>query len=329
MRFLTQLLLAFACLVQTSLAEEATPTEVWSRPEPEATETNAPDIFKIDTDASSPELVKIFSINGRALAEHPPMIDVLPGQQVSLRADVLQFGNACPHPEGCPEGRDSDQFTWHADDRDGNECSARSPEGCTDRTEFEPQGNEMIFHIPFPMTRDITLRVSHRDVSSTDHIVLHNARLPHQRAGYERPFPTTPYNYYPEEPAKPQYPSIAPSGINQPYGYVPYDPYWVGWHPVYPGYYPYGPYPAYPVTWYGGSGVFISFGVVYNPWWWGPRYWWGPHYWAGPRYWGHPIYAQPHPFYPAAHPIPMRPMGGPPGAPPVYRRRGGFRGRWR
>jgi hypothetical protein len=232
--------------------------------------------------------VQIYAINGRAMASHPPVINVLPGEQVALRADVLQFGEACPHPEGCPEGRESSEFTWRADDRSANECSAAAPDACRDRTEFQPQGEEMIFHIPYAMGSDITLQVAHPGLSSVDRITLHNAHLADGQA-ITRAFPETPPGYYPDpRDEAPVYPSLASP-----------EPYWGPYYPYAYNWWPDSPYPYYGYAGWAVGGPGWSVGVAIGPaWGWGWPYW-GFHPWAWGWGWYHPGFSG---WYAGYHP---------------------------
>ena len=245
---------------------------------------------------SSPERVQIYSIGGRAMANHPPVINVLPGEQISLRADVIQAGNACPHPEGCPEGRGAEEFHWSANDRADDECSARRPETCRDHTAFQPEGNEMIFHIPYAMGHDITVQVSHENLYSSDMIILHNAH--YGSIARQSTYPATPQGYYEESHSDaPLYPTLAPSGINEPY----YDPYYHSpWWDPYP--YPYAYWSGWGWGWgwrWAGPGWTVGVGFGFGPaWGWGWGWGWGWRYggwhpgiygfyhpgWSGPRY---------------------------------------------
>jgi len=229
------------------------------------------------TEFSSPEGVRIVSINDQARAEHPPAIDVLPGDHIRLRADVLQFGNACPHPEGCPEGKSPEEFLWTADDRADDSCRGAA-EDCRDRTEFEPVGSDMIFHIPYTMSSDIRIHVRHDGMASEDTLVLHNQHLPVSASDSHAPYATTPPDFYADDrDNKPLYPALAPNGVNEPYC-----------SPYYPG--PYC-YPYYGGVWWGWGGPHWVVG-----WGWG----YGPGWWAWPHYYGwygyHPgLYGYYHP----------------------------------
>ena len=162
----------------------------------------------LETSFHSPERVQIYPVvGGRDVDNHPAAISVLPGEQISFRADVLQAGNACPNPQGCRENRNQAEFYWSANDRPDDECSARRPETCRDRTSFQPLGEEMVFHIPYAMNHDITIRVNHENLYSSDTIVLHNA---HQ-AGYiarQSPYPSNPQNNYDEGPIYPSFRAV-------------------------------------------------------------------------------------------------------------------------
>jgi hypothetical protein len=291
---------------------------------------------------SSPERLMIYSIGDRTVAHHPPVIDILPGEQISFRVDAFDFGNACSNPEGCPEGKDSEAFTWHADDRPDDECSARTPEACRDRTSFQPEGNTMIFHIPYAMGREITLKVTRENPYLEDTIVLRNAHY----AGYaDRPN----YSSYPDH----SYSDNSYGAARYDYDMSPelHDPYWTTYYPCS---YWWGPYPySYGCTYWPvtvGIGIGVGFGWGYA-WGWGawPYYrgWygygpyyhpgfygyyhpgWGGYYGAGPRVWAP---AGVGPRYGG-----WRPQGGAAGGPGNFERNsgefggrgGGFRRRWR
>lgn len=203
--------------------------------------------------------VRIYSFNGREVPNHPNVIDVLPGEKISLKADVLQFGGYCLHADGCPQGRNAEEFVWSADDRADDQCTARYPDACRDRTAFQPEGNEMIFHIPYAMGREITLRVSHDTSGSQDTVILHNAHfqsLAREAGAYREDGPLYPKLGSPDEPCAPYY-------YCSPYAY-------------------WGPYPYYGWAWgwrYPGWTIGIGWGWGYG---YGYGYGWG---WGAPYGW--------------------------------------------
>jgi hypothetical protein len=276
--------------------------------------------------ASWPERVEIISIGGRSMIGHPSVINVLPGEQISFRADVLQFGNACSHPEGCPEMRSFEEFFWSSSDRPEEQCVTRRPETCRDRTEFEPTGNEIIFHIPYAMPSDLTIRVTHESKVSEDSIVLHNA-------------------HYPEYSDRTQYASSYDDGRYDPYLYPSLPPPdFEGPNPYYSCYYWSGPYPyEYRWAWWDGCPNW----TIRVGWWagpvWGWPYWgwgWGRGWgWAGAYYYpgfygyrGWPGYAAPRFARAGIGPHMERPFMGPRGGgypSGFYGGRRGFRRGWR
>ena len=142
---------------------------------------------------------------------------------------------------------------------------------------------KLIFHIPYAMGRDITIQVGHENLYSSDVLILHNA---HYGAVANRATNPPPGYFEETQPETPIYPTLAPSGINEPY---------VG--PYYPFNYWWGPYP-YPYRWagwgwgWGGPGWSVGIGFGWGPMWgWG--WGWG---WHGGWYGYHPgVYGYYHP----------------------------------
>lgn len=208
---------------------------------------------------SEQEKVQIFSINGKELKSHPDMVHVLPGEQIAFQVDAVKLeGQDCAHPEGCPEGIDLDQFIWVADDSEQDHCDARDVEHCMEHSAFEPQGNEIIFHIPRAMDRDIVVRVARKGSSSEDKIVLRSARGYAEQEHYQPPVvnsndPWEKSGLYNDSYATNLYPN----------GYWVYPSnYW--WGP-YPYYYSWGWGWWYP-TWYFSAGVGWYGGYVGPAW---------------------------------------------------------------
>ncbi len=289
--------------------------------------------------AASPERVQIISIGGKSLSTHPSVINVLPGEQISFGADILQSGNACYNPDGCREGKAAEEFIWTADNREDNECAARHPNSCG-RSNFQTDGNEIVFHIPASMGREITIKVTHETLSLQDTIVLHNSNYPDVATD-----DVSPYVHYDTYDSHNFY-TLAPTDIHEPYWYpyYPYDSWWgSGPYPYYPYAYWWGPYPYYRVGWWGwgGPGWSVGFAFYGGGWGWG----WGRPYrgwtYAGSYHpgfygyyrssWSHPTVAR----YgaPVYRSMPARPMGYGYGG--GYRSGGGYWGgrgggrRWR
>jgi hypothetical protein len=231
--------------------------------------------------AFSSERVQIVSIGGKSIVNHPPVIEVLPGERILLRADVLKSVDACTNPDGCPEKRAADEFSWTADDRIGDQCEARHPHACLSRSSFErDDDDQIIFHIPYAMEENITLRVAHESLPARDQIVLHNARSTEVSQ-------STPA--YDDEDHKEirTYPTLTSWEMDE--------PVWGPNTPCY--YYAWGPYPYYTDrgVW-GCSNLPIGLGWYFGPTWgWGWPYgywgWYGPYHrgWYGYGYgYGYP-----------------------------------------
>src|SRR6266404_5388414 len=60
------------------------------------------------------DTVKIITVNGGPATDS--VIDVHPGDVISLSADIVRTGGDCALASGCPLNRDLEEFSWAADD---------------------------------------------------------------------------------------------------------------------------------------------------------------------------------------------------------------------
>jgi hypothetical protein len=247
------------------------------------------DLSRALQDLPNTEQIQINAINGQPIQNHPEIINVLPGERISFKADIFKPGPPCTVPGGCPEKRSAEEFIWSADDRVGDECQIRHPHACLTRSSFERDEDDMIFHIPPVMEKNIMIRVTHETLSSQDQIILHNGG-----STYVAEHPSG--DSVDERAEPPHYPTFN--------SWQSDDPYWGPNYPCY--YYSWGPYPYYR-DWgpWGCSSVPIGYGWYFWGTWGWPYGYWG---WYHPYYPGYYGYYHPG-WWRSGYALSNRPFG--------------------
>ncbi|MGZ3698915.1 MAG: hypothetical protein ACXVCH_12545, partial [Bdellovibrionota bacterium] len=118
-------------------------------------------------------MVRITSVNGNYEANHAQVIQVHPGDVVSLSADLF-FESYDNNQYGYqPRNQSVENFVWSADDRYGDECDA-SQGNCLANSSFEVTDYGVNFYVPYSMARNLTITVRDRNNDSQDSVLLEN-----------------------------------------------------------------------------------------------------------------------------------------------------------
>ncbi|MGK5081773.1 DUF6600 domain-containing protein [Bdellovibrionota bacterium FG-1] len=146
----------------------------------------------LSTSAAFADMVRITSVNGTYDSNHESVIDVRPGDVVTLSADLFTDNYSGTYT---PQNRFVEDFTWYADDAapqggvDECDASQNQNQSCLSTSNFEVNNYGVSFYVPYTLGASTTLTVrSHSDSNAVaDTIILRNASYVESGGNYQPP----------------------------------------------------------------------------------------------------------------------------------------------